>query len=239
MKIATVAQYFTIGEIKEILFSVLAISLGLALAVSGEDPISRLMPEPSVFAENFLLFFVAISPGFVLHEMAHKFTAIYYGCRARFKAWTFGIGLMFVFAIGFGFIFAAPGAVYIFAPYLNRKENGIISSAGAVVNLIIATISLIAMVVLSMVGFPTGSFWLKAASFSTFINGFLAAFNMVPMHPLDGGKVISWNITAWVGILITSLLVVGIFNIDAVQFIIFLIIVAFLLRMLIPTRRII
>ena len=46
-----------------------------------------------------------------------------------------------------GFVFAAPGAVYTYANYMNDEINGKISIAGPIVNIIIALIFLAICVV--------------------------------------------------------------------------------------------
>ncbi|MCD6549766.1 site-2 protease family protein [Candidatus Micrarchaeota archaeon] len=229
--------YFTGEEVKEIVFSVLSIALALSLALSGDDIGSRLMPDPHTFAYNFALILLVIAPAFVLHEMAHKFVAIHYGCRARFKAWWFGIGLMFVFAIGMGFVFAAPGAVYIFAPYLTRRENGIISASGPLTNIALSIISLALLIGMITAGVTEG-FWFQAAQFSTLINAFLAGFNMVPMYPLDGSKVMYWNIKVWLAILITALAILFITVPEAATFVLSLVVFGLLLQLLFSRTRI-
>ena len=246
---------FTQRELLEILISVLAISLALTLATGGATIQERIFQSPEIFTYHFLLFLFAVSPGFVLHEMGHKFTAIKFGCFAQFRAWVFGLVFMFLIGIFAGFIFAAPGAVYIMAPYLTKKERGLIASAGAFVNLIIALIGLGGAFLLLSLGTPGAlemelqalfetralfslGFWLQVLFFTAFINAFLAAFNMVPMHPLDGGKVINWSFGVWGSTILVSfgiLAALGVF--EAITFILMLMAFGFLFRSFFGGRR--
>jgi Zn-dependent protease len=84
-----------------------------------------------------------------------------------------------VFSAFLGFVFAAPGAVYISGP-VGRRENGIISAAGPLANIVIA---------LAFRLLPLGVISAYGAS----INGWLAFFNLIPVMGFDGSKVWRWN----------------------------------------------
>jgi len=132
--------------------------------------------------------------GFIFHELAHKFAANYYGAYARFFLWPIGLGLAIFMSLltGGAFVFAAPGAVYIFGDNINIKQNGIISFAGPFANLILA-------VILIIVGLLIPIIYAKAICFgAASINIFLGLFNMIPIPPLDGYKIFAWNKTIWV-----------------------------------------
>jgi Zn-dependent protease len=95
--------------------------------------------------------------------------------------------LLAILTAFFGFIFAAPGAVMIFNPYLTREENGKISLAGPMVNMILAFFFLALFRLV-----PTGIFsWI--GRFGVMINAWLAVFNLIPIGVLDGRKVLAWN----------------------------------------------
>jgi Zn-dependent protease len=147
---------------------------------------------------------------FISHELSHKFLAQHYGFEAEYRMWTFGIllGLISALLPG-GIMFAAPGAVYI-TPYkrefafrvarLSRKQNGLINLAGPLTNIVIG----IGMVLTSFF-FPLELFSLTAR-----VSFFLALFNLIPIPPLDGSKVIGWNSKVWAlafGLCIIGLLV--------------------------------
>ena len=152
--------------------------------------------------EQFIFYFpvalMAVGSGFVFHELAHKFMAMRYGAYARFRVWESGLAFALIVSLitRGAFVFAAPGAVYIYSQSLTRKQNGIISIAGPLTNLAIGMIALL-VTMLS----PGGYIGLLAASTAS-INFFLGFFNMLPVPPLDGSKVLSWNLFAWLALTI-------------------------------------
>jgi len=145
--------------------------------------------------------FLGVGTAFIFHELAHRQIARKFGCHAEFRAWKFGLilaiilGLLAFFGLG-GFIFAAPGAVYIFGPHLTRKQNGIISLAGPATNIVICIAFLAAAYFLMFSGISS---WFLVGVFSivSIINFFIALFNLLPIPPLDGSKIISWDVKIW------------------------------------------
>lgn len=155
----------------------------------------------TIFVGTFTIALLTVGLGFIVHELAHKFTAQKYGCQAEFRAWMWGLAMAIVFAlISRGhFIFAAPGATYItpiarpfgWGSRLSRKEEGLISLAGPMTNIALAVIFLL------LTGF--GGF-LEFSTLGYGVNLWLAAFNLLPFSPLDGQKVFTWNQLVWAGI---------------------------------------
>ncbi|MBI4225739.1 site-2 protease family protein [Candidatus Roizmanbacteria bacterium] len=186
--------YIEMDEAKEILISVLAISLALAIANGGIGVFLNLR----VLLILLVLFTITVGSGFILHEMAHKIVAIHYGAYARFQMWMQGLLLMLGLSF-LGVVFAAPGAVYIYSHNITKKENGIISAAGPLTNILIALVflGLTFIAPLKAGGFDI---WLLGAR----VNAFLALFNMIPIFPLDGSKVFQWNWMAWLGVVLIA-----------------------------------
>lgn len=151
----------------------------------------------SLFLSYVPIILVATGTGFIIHELAHKFTAIYYGCKARFFMWPSGLffAVILSLATGGSFVFAAPGAVYIWGKHTSRRENGIISLAGPLSNLLIAIVFL--GLVIGLVGVVTNKFVLSLLYTVMNVNLFLGLFNLLPVPPLDGYKVIRWSIPVW------------------------------------------
>jgi Zn-dependent protease len=196
---------FEKDELRDIAISILAISVAFTIFFAGGlSGIETMIKNPDEFVVMTFLCIVTVGSGFILHEMAHKISAIYYGASAKFVMWTQGIALMMVTSL-FGFIFAAPGAVYIYAPRITRKENGIISLAGPMTNLIVA----LAFVFLSATREITVFLAILGSSisvwqFGAYINLMLGLFNAIPIFPLDGSKIFAWNKVVWGGFLVAT-----------------------------------
>jgi len=144
------------------------------------------------------LSFVVVGTGFFLHEMAHKLVAQRFGAWAEFRIFPFGLMMALVFSF-LGFIFAAPGAVYI-QGVANRRENGLISIAGPATNLIIGIPFVIVMLVFPLYGILGWFIYLMG-----YINVFLAFFNLLPIPPLDGSKIYRWNAPVYVVAIVASI----------------------------------
>ncbi len=181
-------------EMRDIILTVIALSLALAIATNGLG----VLFIPNKLALLMVVFSIAVGIGFVIHEMGHKLVAIEYGAKARFVMWPQGLLLMFITSL-FGFIFAAPGAVYIMANNITKKENGIISLAGPLMNILLALIFAFFYALSPYTFFPINP-WLLGA----YINALLALFNCLPIGPLDGGKIMHWNFFVWLGTVIVS-----------------------------------
>jgi Zn-dependent protease len=134
---------------------------------------------------------LAVGTGFILHEMAHKFVAQRFKCWAEFRYNPFGL-LITIASSMMGFLMAAPGAVFISGD-VTRRENGMISAAGPLTNLAIGglTLPFAIFIQLDFTGLIL---------FVAYINLFLGIFNMLPVPPLDGSKILQWNILIYIGI---------------------------------------
>lgn len=199
LKIGGVATSKT--ELVDILKAWLALSLAFAFIYSGAHLLGGSIGK--VFSTPFLILFVislfTAGLGFLLHELAHKFVAQRYGCVAEFRAWDQMIMLALGLAVFVGFIFAAPGAVMI-SGMMTRRENGIISVAGAMTNYILGLLFF-------GLGFLYPAFR-PITSIGFGINMWLGLFNMIPFGPLDGLKVFQWNKVVWVGMVIIGVVFV-------------------------------
>ena len=194
---------FTTREIRDIIISLFVISLAFDYILSGRDL--------STTISNFGYMVVVVGFGFVLHELAHKFTAIRYGYWAEYKMWTQGLILALITSY-FGFVFAAPGAVYIHGYNIRNDENGKISLAGPVTNIILTVLFLMSMPLASQYGL------LNIAILGATVNSFLAVFNLIPLVVLDGAKVFRWNPLIWLASMVLALVLLG-YSIFGVQII--------------------
>ena len=159
------------------------------------------------YIESFIILLFTIGIGFIAHEMAHKWVAISFGAAARFVLWPQGILLLFLFAIlNSPIIFAATGAVYIYKPYISKRENGLISLAGPAINLALCVVFFIVLIAAQSSGIRLTNTVRSICNFGIVMNSILAAFNLLPVFVLDGKKIISWDSRIWALAMIISLI---------------------------------
>lgn len=203
-------------ELRDLFISLVA--LVIAFSVLGE----RGMPG----LETILISAVAVSSGFLLHEMAHKYVALRFGYWAEYRANMIGLGLAIAMAFS-GFLFAAPGAVmitkygaaarefYTQDPFIQeeqwrareKRETLLISLAGPMTNIVLAAFFFLLAVFLLISNEAGSGLWIRAANFAFFINIILAAFNMLPFGPLDGKKIFDGNRAVWALVGVPTILV--------------------------------
>jgi Zn-dependent protease len=180
---------FTGKEIRDLIISFVVIALGFTILYSNGDYSHVTLIFPIVM--------IGVGAGFIFHELGHKFVAMHYGYYAEYELWPTGL-LIALASSFFGFIFAAPGAVVIYSQGMDEKTNGLISIAGPLVNI---ALGLIFFLILGSLGnyayTETGAIVQLICVLGTRINFFLAAFNLLPIPPLDGSKVLSWSIPIW------------------------------------------
>jgi Zn-dependent protease len=141
------------------------------------------------------------------HEVSHGFIAWHYGdptarMQGRLTLNPLNhidiIGTLMIVFVGIGWAKPVP---VVFENLRNPKRNMIwVAAAGPVTNLILAFIS--AMLLRGIVAFVNPAVSGSSMSmvvepvvlmlaFSVYINLLLALFNMIPLPPLDGGRVLS------------------------------------------------
>lgn len=136
-----------------------------------------------------IISFFTIGLGFLLHEFGHKFVAQHYGFLSEFRADFVMLFIAFAIAWFSPLIFLAPGAVMIHG-HLSRRQNGIVSVAGPLVNLTLAILFLLLGFILNP---ASGSLLEIITRMGVWVNSFLGVFNMLPLWVLDGKKVLAWN----------------------------------------------
>ncbi len=175
---------FSSIEIQHLLKAWAAISLAFAIILNDG------MGFDNKFFFSFVVAAITVGVGFLLHELAHKYFAQKYGCVAEFRA--FDMMLLLAVAMSFfGFIFAAPGAVFIGGKRITKKKNGIISVAGPILNIVFAVFFLIVLMA------TQNQLVHSIALYGFSINSWLALFNMIPFAIFDGAKVWHWNKLVW------------------------------------------
>jgi Zn-dependent protease len=153
----------------------------------------------------FFISVITVGAAFILHEMAHKFTAMKFGYYAAFRKDN-GMLLMGVaLAALVGVVFAAPGATVIYGQpgrEMTKRENGIISVAGPVVNLCLGVLFFVILIA----GFAVQSApVIILGTVGLSVNGMIAFFNMLPISVLDGKKVLAWNPVIFAVVILLSL----------------------------------
>jgi len=189
---------FNRNELNDLLKAWIVLSLSFAILLSGGPKFSFL------FIKNLLVSAFTVGIGFLLHELAHKYMAQKYGCRAEFKAFPIMLAIT-LFGSLFGFIFAAPGAVFISGRTISTKRNGQVSLAGPLMNIFLA------IAFFSLIVFSSSDLMQLVGSLGARINAWLALFNMIPFGPFDGRKVWNWNKIMWVTFTLMALLLVLVF----------------------------
>ncbi|XRO76014.1 site-2 protease family protein [Methanocaldococcus sp. 28A] len=169
---------FSEREIIDLIVSVLAIAF--------------IFSYPNLSILIFIVSLIAVGSGFVFHELMHRTVARKYGAWSEFRAWYEGLILAIILKIFLGFTFIAPGAVYIYKDYLTYEENGKIALAGPLTNVALAFIFLILALIFNNI-----PLLYLIGKFGFHINLFLAGFNMLPIPPFDGEKVLRWNPIIW------------------------------------------
>lgn len=167
-----------------------------------------LLTSLEYFATFLIVALIGIGTGFIFHELSHKLVAQRFGYLAEFRLWKIGLIIALASAIlsGGWLLFFAPGAVYI-SSYTRSHEQGLIAAAGPLANIILAAI-------FYFLSYSSG-FLSLIGEWGFIINLWLAAFNLLPIPPLDGRKIFSWNTRAWIALAVVSwgLLILGMFGI--------------------------
>ena len=182
-------------EIRDITIAVLTLTAAFAI----------IFCDVALFSNDFIInlgcwilaSFIIVILSFMTHEFGHKFTAQRFGAWSEFRMYPVGLVLCLIFSF-LGFLFAAPGAVYI-RGYINDEMNGKISMAGPLVNIIISAATLAPAILVTD--------WVTSYILFTiaYLNAFLALFNMIPIPPLDGSKIMKWNVAVYIIMIVAAL----------------------------------
>lgn len=168
------------AEVKDLAVSTLVLALAFSILINRP----YLLARPAMIIQAFPAMLLAVVTAFVFHELSHRFTARRKGYWAEYRAWP--PGLLLALASSFlGFLFAAPGAVFVEGA-VDRRDYGLIAMSGPVVNVAAALIlKLSGLSALSLLGMVA------------MVNAWLGLFNLLPLPPLDGYKVATWSLPAW------------------------------------------
>ena len=188
--------HFSKTEIEHLTQATIAFAIALGLMFSGG--LIGALGDTSNFIRYSFIGLITFTPGFLVHEIAHKVQARKYGCWAEFRASPGGLRLGLIVAALIGVVFMAPGAVMV-AGNTSREQFGKIALAGPVSNVALWCIGLAFAVTVSSPNIYFDLFifyWMMA-------NGILGALNMLPFGPLDGKKIRTWAVPVfWIWLII-------------------------------------
>jgi Zn-dependent protease len=154
--------------------------------------IKLLISDPAAFVMLSVLLLYSV----IFHELAHGWVAYKMGdpTAKRLGRLTLNplkhldpIGTLMLLIIGFGW--AKPVPVNLENIPIDKRRKGIIlvSAAGITANIICA---FIALLLLQLLAPGPEDIMYKILHLLAFINILLAAFNLIPIPPLDGSKII-------------------------------------------------
>lgn len=176
---------------------------------------------------------VAVVLSITLHELAHGWAAVWFGDRTPIEQdrltpnplvhmGFFSIMMVAIFGIGWGAMPVDPSRMR------GRYADGFVSAAGPAMNLLIAFVALTTMglwIRMDPTSVVEGTF--SSTLFSVFqwlgyLNILLAIFNLIPVPPLDGSRILAslspayrdWAFTptmmgVWQAVLIAMIFFVG------------------------------
>ncbi len=143
---------------------------------------------------TFFLLSIPLLYSIIIHELAHGWVAYRMGDPTAKMAGRLTlnplkhldpIGTLMLFIFGFGW--AKPVPVNFGYVSNSRKGLILISSAGIISNLILAFLSILVFRILAP---PESSAVAKIIYYMAQINIILASFNLIPIPPLDGSKIL-------------------------------------------------
>ncbi len=177
------------NELLEFAKAWIGTALAFAILYSGGSIAS------SRFLTLFMLTFLTAGVGVILHEVAHRVVARHFGATAHFVA-NDGMLILSILIAFAGFLFAAPGAVW-HSGYLTKRQSGLVAAAGPVTNMVLALIFAALFFVLRD---TAPSLLISGVAMGFLINALLGAFNMLPIGPIDGAKILNWSAPVFVGL---------------------------------------
>ena len=187
-------------EIQHLLISILVLTVVFTLLITRNNLINGLANgfNLEILPYGFGVAFLSVLTAFFFHEISHKFMAQKLKLWAEYRMFPQGLGIALLLGILAPFVFAAPGAV-MFMGGSRYHETGKIAVVGPLANLIVALITfpLFMMFFETTIGQIFGIICL--------INALMATFNLLPFGPLDVTKIIRWNATVWIILLIVAI----------------------------------
>ena len=160
--------------------------LGIAAITVSLGKINNIV-NPQFYTSSIL---IGVLTGFIIHEAAHRFVGAKYGFKTEFIAYTPGLFITFLTGFLPGIVILAPGYVKTLVySYTPNVEKAMLNSVAAGPESNIA-IGLLSFLIYHISGNP---FFLGIMS----VNAWMALFNLIPIPPLDGSKIIKLDRKRW------------------------------------------
>lgn len=165
---AEASKIFEPRELVDLGYATIAMSIAVWLVLGSQN------------FDNTILIGSMLILGLVIHELSHKAIGLGFGKPARFSAFhvlnLVSVGVAYLI----GLLFLLPGVVKYRA--VTERVHGLVAAAGPVSNIVLA------LIFLALAGqYP------EISRIGVLLNTILAGFNMLPIPPLDGSKVIQWS----------------------------------------------
>jgi Zn-dependent protease len=147
--------------------------------------------------KEFLYFIPGFIVGLTLHEFSHALAATRLGdptARAAGRltlnplAHLDLIGALMLLFIGFGWAKPVPVDPHNFRS--PRRDMAIVAFAGPLSNLLLATVIGFSLRALGLLSGDAAEVTVRVAVYAVWINVILAVFNMIPLPPLDGSRIV-------------------------------------------------
>ena len=176
----------TLMEIADLIIMTLGLGYIFSSYIKQPQTELSLIKKPSWFdKEGFKLSTYVTAPAVVLHELSHKIVAMSFGLQAVFHASYPGLAIgIFLKLISSPFIIFTPG--YVSIANATPFQSAITSFAGPLMNLTLWGLATL------FLNYSTKLTRNQAIilHLSKQINLFLVLFNMIPLGPFDGAKVL-------------------------------------------------